>query len=423
MPDTISGGPSVKVTTLDGNTLVGRLYHLTPKQISVEPTKAVPIASTLSVVSDEAHEASTEKSTAWIELVDGSKLEGANFTLKKGTASFTAPSELLVAGPQIGRHPTVTTKQCTLSTDLIRTVRFSKPGDPGAPSWPTKVGDDASSDLLVIRKKDAVDFTEGVVQSVDENHVNFKLDGDPFSVPRAKVDGLIFYHKNSDTFGEPVCVVEDANGWRVNAKGVLAVTYGTVLLMGPNDQWKGMHLPIGWLMAESLAGIQILIPVSDFTRLDFSAGKINYLSDMEPESVRWTPYLEIGKASEAIKRFYAPKRDEGREHQPLSIDGKTYAKGLALYSRTELEYRVPSGSKKLQATAGIDTSVRDVGHVQLVISADGKKLFDHPIGGSDGAVPIDLDVSGAKRLSILVDFGEGLDAGDYLNLADARIVK
>ncbi len=67
--------------------------------------------------------------------------------------------------------------------------------------------------------------------------------------------------------------------------------------------------------------------------------------------------------------------------------------------------------------------MRDIGHVQLVISADGKKLFDQPIAGSDGAVPIDLDVSGAKRLSILVDFGDGLDAGDYLNLADARIVK
>ncbi len=157
--------------------------------------------------------------------------------------------------------------------------------------------------------------------------------------------------------------------------------------------------------------------------LDFSVGKIIYLSDLDPESVRWTPYLDFQKASATLEQFYAPRRDEGREHRSLMIGGKTYAKGLALYSRTEMTYRLPAGAKKFTAFAGIDDCVRAVGGVRLEVSADGKKLFDKSISGGDAPADIDLDVSGAKRLSILVDYGTGLDAGDYLDLAEAKILK
>src|SRR5262249_35126307 len=125
----------------------------------------------------------------------------------------------------------------------------------------------------------------------------------------------------------------------------------------------------------------------------------------------------------AMAEFYAPRRDEGREHQPLRLAGKEYNKGLSLYPRTTIEYRVPSGMKKFKAMAGIDEAVRETGNVRLAISADGKTLFDRTIRGRDVSVDLDLDISGAKRLSILVDYGDQFDAGDFLDLAEARMVK
>ncbi|HEY2826653.1 MAG TPA: NPCBM/NEW2 domain-containing protein, partial [Pirellulales bacterium] len=95
----------------------------------------------------------------------------------------------------------------------------------------------------------------------------------------------------------------------------------------------------------------------------------------------------------------------------------------SLYSRTAIDYRVPAGMKKFKATAGIDDSVRDIGNIRLKISADGKTLFDKPVTGKDVPVELDLEVAGAKRLSILVDYGDQFDAGDYLDLADARMLK
>jgi hypothetical protein len=45
------------------------------------------------------------------------------------------------------------------------------------------------------------------------------------------------------------------------------------------------------------------------------------------------------------------------------------------------------------------------------------------VTGRDKAFPVDLDITGVKRLKILVDFGEEMDIADHLNLCDARLTK
>jgi hypothetical protein len=107
----------------------------------------------------------------------------------------------------------------------------------------------------------------------------------------------------------------------------------------------------------------------------------------------------------------------------LVLGGESYEKGLALHSRTEIVYRLPEGFRRLQMVAGIDDAVRDGGNVRLTITGDGKQLWDEALSGTDKPLPIDLDVSGVRRLTILVDFGLDLDVADHLLLCDARIVK
>jgi hypothetical protein len=36
---------------------------------------------------------------------------------------------------------------------------------------------------------------------------------------------------------------------------------------------------------------------------------------------------------------------------------------------------------------------------------------------------LDLDISGVRRLEIVVDYGKGGDMGDQLNLCEARLTK
>lgn len=384
--------PEVEVRMIDGPPSVGRLEQLTAEQVTLQTADGeanVPLAQVLSLAPKKTpiQNSAVEKPLAWIELVDGSKLTANQFTVQKKVASVGFGKD----------------EHAEFPAAAIRTVRFSSPDDPKAAAWPTDAGTQASGDLLVVRTKSGIDLMEGVVGDVTDERVEFKVQDETVPAQRAKIDGLIFFHKASEKTPDAACTVDDSHGWRLKAKSVALVD--------------------GQLSVTTLAGPTFVRPIDSVTRLDYSAGKVVYLSDLEPELAKWTPYLDFGNAAPALAQFYAPRRDEGREHQPLRLGGKTYAKGLSLYSRTAMEYRLPSGVTKFKATAGIDDAVRPAGNVRLLISADGKQIFDRSLTGADALVDLDLNVSGARRLSILVDYGDNQDAGDYLDLADARMLK
>ena len=64
-----------------------------------------------------------------------------------------------------------------------------------------------------------------------------------------------------------------------------------------------------------------------------------------------------------------------------------------------------------------------MGDVHVVISGDGKPLFEGDVRGSDEPRILDLDVAGIRDFEILVDFGGDLDIADHLDLADAKVIK
>jgi hypothetical protein len=170
-------------------------------------------------------------------------------------------------------------------------------------------------------------------------------------------------------------------------------------------------------------GLEITCPCEQVVRIDFSQGKIVYLSDLEPESIEWTPYFGSAQQPPALARLFAPRTDRGLEPGPLLLDGKRYEKGLALHSRTRLVYRLPGRFRRFKATVGIDDRVRPRGNVRLAIHGDERLLLETTITGTDPPQQLDLDLTGVRRLAILVDYGDDLDLADHLDLCDARVVK
>ena len=386
------GLPEVQVGDLDGRTTVGSLTGISADKISLtgdDGRQDLPTNRLLYVApkTPAGPPEVAEKPTAWIELTDESVLKATSFTVHKGTATVTLGG-----------------RQTEIPTAALRKVRFADPASSQSPAWPADVGNGVTSDLLSVRTKDGgVDFLEGVVGDITNENVVFQSQGETVPAKRTKIDGMIYYHKADEKAPEAQCIVEDASGNRLCAKSV--------------------SLADDVLQVETSAGATVSVPWSNIARLDYSAGKVVFLSDLEPQSMLWTPYFDFGTAAPALAQYYAPRRDVGLDRQPLRLAGQTYSKGLALASRTEISYRLPAGVKKFKATAGIDDSVREVGRVQLTISLDGKKLFDKAITGKQPPVELDFDVAGAKRLSILVDYGADSDVGDFLDLADARMLK
>ena len=88
----------------------------------------------------------------------------------------------------------------------------------------------------------------------------------------------------------------------------------------------------------------------------------------------------------------------------------------------------------LAAVVGIDDAVRPGGDATLEFFADGKSLVvQGPAGkltgpirlrGADDPMPIRMDLTDAKSLTVRVGFGpDGLDVSDHVDLANARLIK
>jgi hypothetical protein len=94
-----------------------------------------------------------------------------------------------------------------------------------------------------------------------------------------------------------------------------------------------------------------------------------------------------------------------------------------LRSGTEIVYRVPRDHERFTAVAGIDPDHLAMGNVILSISTGDRVLFEKEIAGMAPPVPIELDVSGLKSLTIRAQFGQGGDSGDLVNLCNAKFIK
>jgi len=128
-------------------------------------------------------------------------------------------------------------------------------------------------------------------------------------------------------------------------------------------------------------------------------------------------------ASANLNRFNGPEGQAFDGGKRLVLGGRSYERGLSFRSRTSVVYRLPKDGRRFLASVGIDDRAGDTGNVRLVISGDNRTLFDETVDGGQTPVELSLDVAGIRRLTILVDYGEGLDIGDFLNLCNARITK
>jgi hypothetical protein len=330
------------------------------------------------------------KPTVAVELLDQSIVMGMDYTVSGPTAQITLPG-----GAKL-----------SVSTKNIRSVRFGAIDqyDPKlTKQWTEIVESKAAGDLLVVRKNGALDYLEGVLGNIGADTCKFELDKESIPVKRPKIEGLVYFHPNPPELPE-------ANGRLTLADG---------------GAWslRSTQLTDGKLKITTPSGMELDIELDNVTRFDFSTGKVAYLSDLEPESATFAPYIGFSDDASSFGEVYQYRRDTGFEQSPLKLDGKTYRKGLALQSRTSLIYKLPGKFRLFRAVVGIDDLTRETGDVRLEIKGDGKTLWQGEVTGSQPARELELELAGVKRLEILADYGGGLDIGDRLDLCEARVTK
>lgn len=380
--------PKVEVQTLDGQTVSGPIVKLDANQVTVntaDGTVSLEIDKLIRLFPKNKPGPAGSQPGAWVELVDGSSLVAQQYTVREGRARIALLDNQVVELPVAG----------------VSHVRLRAEPEQLAAEWARILEMKINSDLLVVYKDEVVNYHKGVLRDVTDEVVQFELDGEVLPVKRSKVCGLVYVHP-PQTLPEAICQISDAAGsvWSVRS----------FALQGDLE----------WTTA---GGLTLTRPLASITQIDFSRGKIVYLSDLEPESVTFTPYFGRGEALPLLARFYALREDRNFQSGPLQLEKKTYKKGLALHSRTKVVYRLPGRFSRFRAIVGIDDSVRPRGNLHLVISGDDRVLLETAVTGADPPKPVELDLSGVRRIAILADFGEEMDVADHLDLCEARILK
>lgn len=412
----------VRLTTVDEQASVGVLQSWDSKAVTLQNSESAPtqtpIEQILRVEMNDDIRLTTAASGKQVQLVDGSWLGVSQYGVEGEVAKLSGTGLEAASDDELG-----------VPLDAIQAVRLMPLGAESASvvtQWRDIRNLSPAGDLIVIRKpgSSSLNYVEGTLGDVGPDSVSFDLDGEDIHVNRNKVFGIVYY-RNRDDESQPVARVEGAN--------LRLSVLQAVLKVGGNQQ----------ALAVKTAHLGTLdLPIARVFLVDYSIDRLQYLSDLEPVDIKWTPAPGVVAMSPLLGGL---ARDRGLYAEQLLLEYPadslppelassaginervSFAKGLAIRSRSELTYRVPRGFGSFRAIAGIDPRTQTTGEVELTLQGDGKPLWKQTIRGGDVPSEIYCNVADMRKLKIIVDYGApaalGAGTGDNLHLAEARFTK
>jgi hypothetical protein len=174
------------------------------------------------------------------------------------------------------------------------------------------------------------------------------------------------------------------------------------------------------LHGETLFGTKVAIPVADLVSMDVINGKAAHLSDLKPKKVEQTGFLST---------TWPWGADRSVQGKPLrvatSLGESTFDKGLGTRPRTALAFDLGGRYHWFEAVVGLDPAVATGGRVAVRVVVDGKvqEIADLAELKAGTAIPVRVNIAGAKELVLITDFAPQGGAGAEVNWCDARVVE
>ena len=117
------------------------------------------------------------------------------------------------------------------------------------------------------------------------------------------------------------------------------------------------------------------------------------------------------------------------EKNPLTISADSggnplvFNKGLGTQAFCRLEFANTNDFDRLSSIVGIDVETDGRGDCQVVVRGDGIELWSQRVRAADAPHNLDIDITGIKKITLLVYPGEEFDLGDHVDWCDVRFLK
>jgi hypothetical protein len=392
------GAEAAKLRTTTGKSLEGELVSISEKELVVrgkEGNVTVPMKEVLDLTL-QAASPPTEAKYSDVELTDGTLLHCVQVSIKKDKVEVK-----LAGGPEV-----------KLPLSVVNSILNNAQDAQVREEWQKLQAKRGNSDLLALKDSEGtVNSLAGTFGEGDEAGTAIAFEtasGNKTKINLTRVHGMSFLRKLAADAPSAVCKVHDTSK---NVLAAVKVTYG------------------GDFKVTTAAGVEVVYPRDLVARVDYSSGKLAYLSDLEP--IRVVERSGSGDKDDWVDHY---RRDQGfSDDGQIRIGKEKYAKGLGLHAYTDLVYDIGGEYKDFKAFLGFDPNIKrlSTSPVKILIEGDGRELFTASVLPPDPKnlktlpppQPLALNIQNVKRLRIVVSSSGLFDLGDYLNLADAKVSK
>jgi len=182
-------------------------------------------------------------------------------------------------------------------------------------------------------------------------------------------------------------------------------------LMAAQMRWTDASLSVTRLA--STASLEL--PPRLLRAIKVINGRWRWLSDL--------PTVQFESAS-YFGRPWPLMRDRNVVGGPLRCGGAEFERGIGLHSSARAAWNLDGRYARFVAAIGIDDSGGQWSDADVTIRLDGRAVLEltHLRHGEQPR-PVDVDVSGVKRLELQVGFGDNSDIQDRIDVCDAGLVR
>ena len=385
------------LTTLDGKTLECDVLELEEASVSIanagknESFKAEQIKQLKRSTSGSA--VIDSLASIVVRLRDGSELRASDVRKEGKQILLIQNSEQRDEG------------KMSIPEAEVEWIRFRDTSANNQNQWNELIAATSKTDrLVVLRSGDVLDSVEGVVVGIDEKEIRFDFDGESIKAPKTKLLGVTFFALGKKSYAPAKVIVKTSTGHLLSA----------AKLRKQSIDGKDT------LSITTSGAIDISIPWSELSELDYSAGNLKLCAELRPLESKWIGDKEYPGDKEIAQKIFSPHAER---YGTAGAAEATAASDYLFLGSGEVVFRVPEGMSRFQAAIAGAPGAQVRGWTTIIVKQEDEVIFQQSFRPEVERMPVDIPVSGNRRITLITQPDDKRQAEDAIWWLQPRFVK
>jgi hypothetical protein len=330
-------------------------------------------------------------------------------TPRKASSAKTLPAIWTVGGGRI--YAESVTTDTTAVTAVLNGTQWRIPvEDVRAIVFSSEISDQtvdqsveaskSGSDRVFAMTSSGSQSVDGELKSVGEDKLLFVYNSSERTISRDKVQAVIFADYGLKPVSGTSALVKLINGSTIHC-AIVNLIDGQLTIKLPS----GSEKQFDW---------------NNVSSVNIQSDRVQFLSNLQPIEQQHQPLVTVEQPW---------TRNSSVQGNPIQLrvekdkPARQFSNGIGMHSYSQLVFANEKECNRLMAVVGIDIETEGRGDCRVAVTGDGVELWSQEITGNDFAINVDVDITGAEKIGLVVYPGKHLDLADHVDWAMVRILK